>query len=146
MSFSKCDAMSSRILIVEDEMMVAMEMEAVIEDLGFLPIGIAADSVQALELARETPDLALVDLHLRDGLTGPSVGEELARRGIGVVFITANPRIVATGVPGALGVAEKPCDERTIASIIEFALGHRKGEQVAPPAGFKPFSGGIAAH
>lgn len=138
--------MSSRILIVEDEMLVAMEMEAIIEDLGFQPVGIAADSKQALSLAQEKPDLALVDLHLRDGLTGPSLGEELARRGIGVIFITANPRIVASGVPGALGVAEKPCDEHTIASIVEFAVSHRKGAPIDPPASFRPFLGDLPAN
>lgn len=138
--------MTSRILIVEDEMMVAMEMEAIIEDLGFQPVGVAADSEQALALAGEKPDVALVDLHLRDGLTGPAIGRELARRGIDVVFITANPRIVAEGVPGALGVVEKPCDERTIASIVAFAIGCRKGEPIPPPSSFRPFSGDFAAN
>ena len=134
--------MTARILIVEDEMMVAMDMEAVIEDLGFKAVGIAADSTEALALADRQPDVALVDLHLRDGLTGPDVGRELVKRGIQVVFVTANPRIVASGIPGALGVVEKPCDDGTIASIISFAIGQRKGETVMPPPGFYAFGSG----
>lgn len=137
--------MTAKILIVEDEMMVAMDMEAAIEDLGFEPVGIAADSIEALALADKKPDLALVDLHLRDGLTGPEVGRELVNRGIQVVFVTANPRIVAGGIPGALGVAEKPCDEGKIASIISFAIGRRNGKAVMPPHGFYAFASGDLA-
>lgn len=134
--------MTARILIVEDEMMVAMDMEAIIEELGFEPVGIAADSAEALALADSQPDVALVDLHLRDGLTGPEVGRELADRGIQVVFVTANPRIVANGIPGALGVVEKPCNDGTIASIISFAIGQRTGKAVMPPPGFHAFASG----
>jgi CheY-like chemotaxis protein len=137
--------MTARILIVEDEMIVAMEMEAVIEDLGFEPIGIAADQRQARELAELKPDLALVDLNLRDGMTGPQIGRDLAARGIQVVFVTANPRSVALGVPGALGVVEKPVDDGTIASIIAFAIAKREGRNVMPPPGFVSFSGDLAA-
>ncbi|WP_162261806.1 response regulator [Bosea sp. Root381] len=137
--------MTARILIVEDEMMVAMEMEAIIEDLGFEPIGIAADTQQALELAERQPDVALVDLNLRDGLTGPDIGKHLAKRGIQVVFVTANPRIVYDGVPGALGVCEKPVDDGTIASILAFAIAKREGQNVMPPPGFIPFSSNVAS-
>lgn len=137
--------MTARILIVEDEMMVAMEMEAVIDDLGFEPVGIAVDSAQALALADKQPDVALVDLHLRDGLTGPDLGRRLADRGIQVVFVTANPRIVVRGIPGALGVVEKPCDNGTIASIIAFALGQRSGAGMMPPPGFHAFASGDRA-
>lgn len=135
--------MTPLVLIVEDEMMVAMEMEAVIEDLGFKPIGIAADQRQARELAERRPDVALVDLNLRDGMTGPQIGRDLAARGIQVVFVTANPRSVAEGVPGALGVVEKPVDDGTIASIIAFAIAKREGKNVMPPPGFVSFSGDI---
>lgn len=138
--------MSPRILIVEDEMIVAMEMEAVIEDLGFEPVGIAADTANALSLAEKRPDVALVDLNLRDGPTGPEIGRKLAERGIQVVFVTANPRMVANGIPGALGVVGKPIDDGTIASVISFAIRQRDGEAVMPPPGFLAFgSGNVSA-
>lgn len=137
--------MTARILIVEDEMMVAMDMEAIIEDLGFEPIGIAADSREARKLAELQPDVALVDLNLRDGLTGPAVGRDLALRGVQVVFVTANPRMVFDGIQGALGVVEKPVDDGTIASIISFAIARRDGEHIVPPPGFTPFSGDVAS-
>ncbi|MGY6251644.1 response regulator [Bosea thiooxidans] len=137
--------MTARILIVEDEMMVAMEMEGVIEDLGFEPIGIAADRRQARELAELDPDVALIDLNLRDGMTDSDIGRELAARGIQVVFVTANPRSAPHGIPGALGVVEKPVNDGTIASVIAFAIGRREGRNVMPPLGFVPFSGDVAA-
>lgn len=137
--------MSARILIVEDEMLVAMEMEAIIEESGFQPVGIAADSCEALKLAAHKPDVALVDLNLRDGMTGPDVGRELAKRGIVVVFVTANPRLLANGIPGALGVVEKPVDDGSIASIISFAIAKREGKDAVPPACFLPFSGDVAS-
>lgn len=138
-------AMTARILIVEDEMMVAMDMEAIIEDLGFEPIGIAADSSEARKLAELQPDVALVDLNLRDGLTGPAIGRDLALRGIQVVFVTANPRTVSHGIPGALGVVEKPVDDGTIASIISFAIARRDGKHMMSPPSFMPFSSDVAS-
>ena len=81
--------MAARILIVEDEMLVAIELEGLLEDLGHDPVGIVPD-LQAAELYfDEALDLALVDLNLRDGLTGPEIGKRLGERGVTVVFVTA---------------------------------------------------------
>lgn len=131
--------MSARILIVEDEFLVALNLERVIEDLGHEPVGIAPDQESALELADEEPDVALVDLNLRDGLTGPQIGKMLSDRGISVIYVTANPRILGDGVPGTLGVMPKPCDGRTIAGALDYALLRRRGVAVMPPPFIIPF-------
>jgi CheY-like chemotaxis protein len=131
--------MSPRILIVEDEALVALEIEAIIEDLGLCAVGIAPDRHTALHLARENPDIAFVDLHLRDGLTGPDLGRELAEQGVSVVFLTANPRLVAKGVPGAYGVIEKPTEETLIADAIAYAMQRRGGLHATPPANLIAF-------
>lgn len=82
-----------KILIVEDEVFAAMHLEFALENLGCTVIGIAPDSQSALELGELGPDLAVVDLNLRDGLTGPTVARELANRyGTKVLFLTANPK------------------------------------------------------
>jgi CheY-like chemotaxis protein len=125
--------MSAKILIVEDEFLVAMNLERVIEDLGHSAIGIAPDQESALDLADEQPDVALVDLNLRDGLTGPQIGKMLSELGITVIYVTANPRILGDGVPGTLGVMPKPCDGRTIAGALDYALMRRRGLEVMPP-------------
>lgn len=131
--------MSARILIVEDEFLVAMNLEAVIGDLDHEVIGIAPDRESADELADEEPDIAFVDLNLRDGLTGPQIGKMLSDRGISVIYVTANPRILGEGVPGTLGVMPKPCDGRTIAGALDYALLRRRGEAVMPPPFIIPF-------
>lgn len=131
--------MSARILIVEDEILVAADMEATIEDLGYVSCGIAPDTETALELSEMDPDLALVDLNLRDGATGAQIGAMLGARGVAVVFVTANPRMVRNGVPGTFGVVGKPCGEASIGAVIAYALRRRRGEDAIPPRAMSIF-------
>ena len=132
--------MSARILIVEDEMLVAMELESILEDLGHTPIGIAPDLQSAEQLADEPLDLALVDLNLRDGLTGPEIGRRLTQRGASVLFITANPRVLGDGIAGTIGVLTKPTDEETVRAAVDFALKVRSGQSdAAPPPALRTF-------
>ena len=121
--------MPAKILIVEDEMLVAMELEAILEDLGHQPVGIAPDLVTAEDYSQEELDLALVDLNLRDGLTGPEIGKRLSERGVTVLFITANPRLLGDGIAGTVGVLTKPTDEATVRAAVDYALGLRNGVQ-----------------
>lgn len=128
----------ARVLIVEDEFLVAANLEAALEDFGFTTVGIAPDLEAALELAAEKPDLALVDIHLRDGQTGPVIAERLAREhGVAVLFVTANPRMaIDTRAPGIIGVLGKPCHEDLIAAALEYAMGAKAGMPLpAPPSG-----------
>ncbi len=132
--------MPAKILIVEDEMLVAFELEAILEDLGHEPVGIAADLTDAEQLFAEGLDLALVDLNLRDGLTGPEIGKRLCARGVTVLFITANPRLLGDGIAGTIGVLTKPTDEATVRAAIDYALGVRGGKvALRPPATLKLF-------
>jgi two-component system, response regulator PdtaR len=113
-----------KILIVEDEVFAAMHLEAALEDLGCTVIGIAPDSQSALELGAMAPDLAVVDLNLRDGPTGPIVARELANRyGTKVLFLTANPSETGEMFDNVVGVVIKPWDERIMAQALHDA-GH----------------------
>jgi len=129
--------MTARILIIEDEALVAMELRFVLEDLGYDVVAIAADARTARNLAKETEvDLALVDIHLSDGPTGVELGRDLAQEaGVTVLYMTANPGMVRNGVAGAIGVLGKPTDERAVQKSVEYALGRRNGQpvQYAPP-------------
>lgn len=130
----------ARILIVEDEMLVAAELEAILEDLGHIPVGIAPDLDSALSLASRDIDLALVDLNLRDGLTGPEIGRRLCDEcDISVLFITANPSILGNGIAGTVGVLTKPSNELSVAAAVEYALRVRDGRPAAPPLGLRAF-------
>ena len=132
--------MAARILIVEDEMLVAFELESLLEELGHDPVGIVPD-LQAAELYfDEALDLALVDLNLRDGLAGPEIGQRLGERGVTVVFITANPSLLGGGIAGAIGVITKPTDEPTVKAAVDYALGVREGRSVSPPPALRLFA------
>ncbi|MFC7378701.1 response regulator [Brevundimonas sp. GCM10030266] len=124
--------MTARILIIEDEALVAMELRFVLEDLGHEVVGVAADARTARNLVRETEvDLALVDIHLSDGPTGIELGRELAQEmGVTVLFMTANPGMVRNGVAGTIGVLTKPADERAVQKAVDYALRRRVGEPV----------------
>ena len=134
-------AMTASILIVEDEMLVALEMQGILEDHGYGVAGIAVDLQSALAFAKSKIDLALVDLNLRDGLTGPEIGKHLAsERHAGVLFVTANPRLLGDGVAGTIGVLTKPTDERTLSSAVAFALRRLNGEPAEAPPALRCFS------
>lgn len=126
-----------RILIVEDEYLVAANVEAALEERGFETVGIAPDMEAALSLAASKPDLALVDIHLRDGPTGPEIARRLAEEyGVRVLFVTANSNIVREKPPaGILGVLGKPCGEDVIGAALDYIMADT-GE---PPAGLELF-------
>ena len=132
----------SNVLIVEDEIFVAIEVESVLKDMGHNPIGIAADSRRAMALS-QAAEIALVDLNLHDGPTGIEVGRKLAERGVTVVFITANPSQLGDGVPGALGVLAKPVNDNELKSAINYVDAIHRREQplnMRPPRRLKLFN------
>jgi DNA-binding NarL/FixJ family response regulator len=116
--------MPHRILIVEDESLVALELEATLDEMGHEIIGIAPDSTTALRLAEKAPDIALVDINLRDGATGIPLGARLAQEfGVTVLFTTANPRSLGDGVPGTLGVIPKPYTSEDVQAAMNVLAG-----------------------
>ncbi len=129
--------MTARILIIEDEALVAMELRFVLEDLGHEVIAMAADARAARKAVDAAEvDLALVDIHLSDGPTGIELGRELAQeQGVTVLYMTANPGMLGEGVAGTIGVLSKPTDERAVQTAVDYALRRRHGEPVdyAPP-------------
>jgi DNA-binding response OmpR family regulator len=132
--------MSSNILVVEDEIFVATEIEHVIGDMGHTPVGIAADEKSALALANAA-EIALVDLNLRDGATGIQIGKQLAQaHGVTVLFMTANPNLLGDGVAGTLGVLCKPVSDKELRSAINFAVARRENAEAEPPRRMKLFN------
>jgi CheY-like chemotaxis protein len=78
-----------RVLVVEDDSLIAMLLEDSLVDLGCAVVGPAATVAGALSLADETPiDVALLDLNLRHGETSYGLVDTLAARAIPVAFVT----------------------------------------------------------
>lgn len=120
-----------RILVVEDEVLIALELECLLEGLGHEIVGVAASSQDAIALGyRDRPDLALVDIHLIDGPTGVEVARRLsADPGIAVVFMTANAKRIPEDFAGALGVIAKPYSERMVANALGYVADRRAGRE-----------------
>ncbi|WP_332659585.1 response regulator [Brevundimonas sp.] len=110
-------------MIVEDQALLAMELELVLGESGCDVVGCAMDKAGAFAIAeRERPDLALIDVNLLDGLTGPQIAQRVVSEfGCAVVFLTANPEQIPEGFAGALGAVSKPFDEATIQAVVVFA-------------------------
>ena len=130
--------MSSKILVVEDEIFIAMAFEDLLYDLGHEPIGIAPDSRRAMALASQA-ELAFVDLNLADGPTGVEVGRALAARGVTVIYMTANPEQLGEGVPGTIGVISKPADNNELRQAVDYAIAVRRRTNARPPVRLKLF-------
>lgn len=97
-----------RVILVEDEMLLVLQLEMALEEASHRVVGTAAASGEALALAEAVEaDLAFVDVHLADGPTGLEVGRRLAER-MAVVFLTANPKRLPDDFSGAVGVIAKP--------------------------------------
>lgn len=124
-----------RVMIVEDQALLAMELELVLGESGCDVVGCAMDQASAFTIAdREHPDLALIDVNLLDGMTGPRIAQGLvSRHGAAVVFLTANPEQIPEGFAGALGAVSKPFDEDTIRAVVDFARQFIQHRTVADP-------------
>lgn len=125
------------ILIVEDEFLVALDLEDIVAGAGFPVVGIVSDR-SGLDHLPHPPVLALVDINLRDGPTGVLIARDLAaRHGTRIIFVTANPAQITDPPLTAIGYIQKPFSATTIESSLAFALnvGH-----TAPPRGLQAFN------
>ncbi len=115
-----------RILIVEDEALVAMELKSRLTQMGWEVAGIAF-GVEAIEIARETrPDLLLTDIHLKDGADGIEVAQKICEEmDIPVVFLTAysdNETVSKAKSVTPFGYIIKPVENRELQITIDMAL------------------------
>jgi CheY-like chemotaxis protein len=96
------------VLIVEDEMIVAMMMEDLMRELGVKDVEIAGDSASALAILASKPiDMAILDLKVRDGNTLP-VADVLEERGIPFVFSSGSGSGFLSGRHAARPMISKP--------------------------------------
>lgn len=88
------------VLIVEDEVLLAMELESEVEASGCKVGGFVADSKEAIALIQSArPDMAFVDIHLLDGPPGIDVGKRLAVEGIPYVLVSDNLKRIPDDLP-----------------------------------------------
>ena len=130
-----------RVLIVEDEAVLVMQLEMLIEDAGHVVVGAAFSANEAIRMARDTlPDVAFVDLQLR----GRSSGLEVARairdlEGVTIVFVTANASMIPEDFEGGAAVISKPFSVAILDDVLPFLeeCVHRPPPQLALPRGMR---------
>lgn len=116
--------MTSTVLIVEDEIFVATDIARILEEAGYSVAAIAADRHEALE-AGPKAQIALVDVNLRDGPTGPQIALDLSQKyGIKIFYVTANPTQIAPKADTAIGFIRKPFSDDAILAAIHHASGN----------------------
>lgn len=113
------------ILIIEDEPLIAMDLEALVERLGHNVVGNARTHREAVEMFNKSrPGLVLADIHLADGSSGlDAVNEILRDFTVPVIFITAYPERLLTGQkPEPAFLINKPYDESVVKAVISQIL------------------------
>jgi DNA-directed RNA polymerase specialized sigma24 family protein len=116
---------ATSVLIIEDEPLIAMDVEAMVEDLGHRVTGIARTHTEAVALfGKERPGIVLADIHLADGSSGlDAVNEILQSVEVPVIFITAYPERLLTGErPEPAYLVTKPFQPAMVSALISQAL------------------------
>ena len=90
---------STKVLIIEDEPVIAMDISGIVESLGHQVVGVAARQADAVELAhKHLPGLVLADVQLQDGDSGILTVQEILRSmDAPVIFVTGFPERLLTG-------------------------------------------------
>jgi DNA-directed RNA polymerase specialized sigma24 family protein len=115
----------TEVLIIEDEPLIALDLQSLVEDLGHSVIDVARTHKEAVAaIARLTPGLILADIQLADGSSGlEAVNEILGTLEVPVIFITAYPERFLTGSrPEPAFLITKPFLTDTVKAVISQAL------------------------
>lgn len=120
------DSVKGRVLVIEDEAIIAMDLQDIVAEMGHAITGVARTASGAVQLAgKERPDLILSDIQLADGSSGIDAVNEIlqAAADIPVIFITAFPERLLTGDrPEPAFVITKPYSEDQVRSAISQAM------------------------
>lgn len=130
--------LTADVLIIEDEPLIAMDLEALVVDIGHRVQSIARTHKEAMmEVAKKAPSLVLADIHLADGSSGlEAVNEILEAVSVPVIFITSFPEQLLTGAkPEPVFLITKPFEPAVVKAMISqslfFDLRSRKAGQRA---------------
>ncbi|SDZ57805.1 response regulator receiver protein [Jannaschia faecimaris] len=117
---------AGRVMVIEDEPIIAADISAIVEDLGHEIVGVARTRTEAVEMGnREKPDLILADIQLADNSSGIDAVNDLMQNmpDVPVIFITAFPERLLTGEkhePAFL--ISKPYKEEQVSSAVSQAM------------------------
>jgi DNA-binding response OmpR family regulator len=132
------------ILIVEDNALIAMTVEATLSEAGYTVLGPAASTDRAIEIAeRIPPRIALMNIELRDGSSGIELARTLKQRGgTTVIFVTGQVADAREHRSVAIGFLAKPCTDEALLATIKIAdriIAGEKPDRAAFPKGLEIF-------
>ena len=119
------EQVATNVLIIEDEPIIAMDLESIVKGLGHQVAGNARTRAEAVEMAdRLRPGLVLADIRLADGSSGlEAVHDILKSFAVPVIFITAYPETLLTGQrPEPTFLIAKPFEEDMVRAVVSQAL------------------------
>jgi DNA-binding response OmpR family regulator len=112
-----------RLLVVEDETLVAMLIEDVLVDAGFDVVGPFGQAAKAItSLGNETVDAAILDVNLGGGERSYSVASELSERGVPYMFLTGYGRSGIDPRYAGVPVLQKPFDPQDLQQLVRRLL------------------------
>ncbi len=119
-------SVQGKVMVIEDEAVIAMDIETIVSNMGHAVTGIARTHAQAVELARaQRPDLILADIQLADDSSGIDAVNEILTftEEAPVIFITAFPERLLTGArPEPAFLISKPYSEEKLRSCVSQAM------------------------
>jgi len=130
------EQISTDVLIIEDEPLIALDLQSLVEDLGHTVVDVARTHSEAVaSIAKFEPGLILADIQLADGSSGlEAVNEILGTVEVPVVFITAYPERFLTGSrPEPAFLITKPFLTDTVKAVISQALFFRRNARRSDP-------------
>ena len=119
------DSLKSRVMIIEDEAIIALHIQSIVKAVGHDVLGVARTHAEAVKMANETrPELVLADISLADGSSGiDAVKEILESIDVPVIFVTAFPERLLTGErPEPTFLITKPFEPIMLTATIAQAL------------------------
>jgi DNA-binding NtrC family response regulator len=114
-----------QVLIVEDEYIIANDLELILHEAGYSVLGVAESVAEALTLiARQTPDMVLLDIYLKGKETGIDLAKQLEDKAIPFIYISANDNksvLEAVKATQPSGYIVKPFREKDILTTLEIS-------------------------
>ncbi|HEY0212345.1 MAG TPA: response regulator [Paenirhodobacter sp.] len=128
-------SVAGKVMIIEDEAIIALDISAIVSDMGHHVTGVARTRAEAVALAaREKPDLILADIQLADNSSGIDAVNDILEQfdNLPVVFITAFPERLLTGEqPEPAFLITKPYAESQVQSAVSQAMFFASTETLA---------------
>ena len=132
---------SKILLIVEDQILLALGLKDELEDGGYRVLGLATRHHEAIGIAREVkPDLALVNITLAGGDDGIALARDLRALGVPVLFISGQPNRARLAKAVAIASLPKPYSPADMVEAVDYLFRHEKGDETRPgPQGLEMF-------